>query len=192
VITTENTKPAEPIVYKNPTPVAVLLVPVVEQKNILIDGEYQSLDVTSLLYIIRGIEPKKGMLAMPGGFVDEKESIEMAALRELEEEVGLVVKERDIRLYKSEITPGNQVLVFCTTPEYTSKVLLQAKHNPEVEGFKIGNTTESFAFPLHAKVAKKFLNEQNLKNVNALGSDKIAAFAILKKMGYFSEDFTLE
>lgn len=178
--------------YKNPTPVAVLLIPVVEKKGIRVNEDYHYLEVTSLLYIIRGIEPKKGMTAMPGGFVDEKESIEQAAVRELSEEVGLELSSDSIRLYKSEITPGNQVLVFCVTPEYTPDILLQVKENPEVEGFKVGNLKESFAFPLHEKVAKKFLNEENLKNINGLGSHTESAINALKKMGYISEDFVPE
>ena len=43
-----------------------------------------------VLLIRRGKEPWKGMLAFPGGFVDKGEDPEIAVLRELEEETGLV------------------------------------------------------------------------------------------------------
>ncbi|MCS5525466.1 MAG: NUDIX hydrolase, partial [Candidatus Poseidoniaceae archaeon] len=42
-----------------------------------------------ILLITRGREPWKGMLALPGGFVDKGEDPEIAVLRELKEETGL-------------------------------------------------------------------------------------------------------
>ena len=42
-----------------------------------------------LLLIQRGREPFKGHYALPGGFVDYREAVEKAVIRELEEETGL-------------------------------------------------------------------------------------------------------
>jgi 8-oxo-dGTP diphosphatase len=43
----------------------------------------------SVLLVERGNPPYKGMLALPGGFVEGHESAEQAVLRELKEEAGL-------------------------------------------------------------------------------------------------------
>ena len=44
----------------------------------------------------RAKEPRKGFLALPGGFIDPDESAETACVREVKEEIGLNVKESDI------------------------------------------------------------------------------------------------
>ena len=46
-----------------------------------------------VLLIQRGIEPYKGCWALPGGFMNMDETTEQCAVRELEEETGLVVSE---------------------------------------------------------------------------------------------------
>ena len=46
-----------------------------------------------VLLIQRGIEPFKGCWAFPGGFMNMDETTEQCAIRELEEETGLVVSD---------------------------------------------------------------------------------------------------
>jgi 8-oxo-dGTP diphosphatase len=50
------------------------------------------------LFIRRRNEPFKGMLVLPGGFVEEDETVEYAAVRELEEETSIPVSKCDLRL----------------------------------------------------------------------------------------------
>lgn len=44
----------------------------------------------------RAKEPRKGFLALPGGFIDPDESAEIACVREVKEEIGLFVNIKDI------------------------------------------------------------------------------------------------
>jgi 8-oxo-dGTP diphosphatase len=53
-------------------------------------------EVDSLVLIRRRKDPYKGMLALPGGFVEYGETIETAALREIKEETSLEVRLTDI------------------------------------------------------------------------------------------------
>ena len=43
----------------------------------------------SLLLVQRGAEPYKGCWALPGGFLEIEETLQQAAVRELEEETGV-------------------------------------------------------------------------------------------------------
>lgn len=47
-------------------------------------------DKGELLTVRRGVEPGRGMIDLPGGFVDPGESVEQAMLREIKEELDLV------------------------------------------------------------------------------------------------------
>jgi mutator protein MutT len=49
-------------------------------------------DKEELLFTIRAFEPNKGMLDLPGGFVDPLETAEDAVKREIKEELGLEVE----------------------------------------------------------------------------------------------------
>jgi 8-oxo-dGTP diphosphatase len=59
-----------------------------------------------VLMIRRGGEPFRGMLALPGGFVDVGETVEQAALRELGEETGVRLGGADLRLAGVYSQPG--------------------------------------------------------------------------------------
>lgn len=63
-------------------------------------------DRDEILLVRRGNEPFMGCWALPGGFMEMDETIEHCAVRELQEETGIVVSERDIRLIGIYSAPG--------------------------------------------------------------------------------------
>jgi len=63
-------------------------------------------DDLAVLLIRRKEEPFKGCWALPGGFVNENESLERAAARELHEETGLVVSPSKLEMLGAFGDPG--------------------------------------------------------------------------------------
>lgn len=89
------------IQYNNPVPVAVSAVIVKNKK-----GEY------GILGSRRAIAPEIGGIALPGGYLDEFEDFRDAAMRELYEESGLVVKDKEnFYLLEDEISKRSNILV---------------------------------------------------------------------------------
>lgn len=50
-----------------------------------------------ILYAKRGIEPNIGKYDFPGGFIDEKEDMYDACIREIIEETGLIINKSDLK-----------------------------------------------------------------------------------------------
>lgn len=67
---------------------------------------------SELLWIRRGLEPRKGFWAMPAGFMEQGESLQEATVRELKEETGLTLSPDTLSLYVlSSLTFVNEVYV---------------------------------------------------------------------------------
>lgn len=62
------------VAYRNPLPVAVALQPVYDTQG------------TALVVITRTVAPALGGVALPGGYVDDREDWRQAVVRELKEE----------------------------------------------------------------------------------------------------------
>lgn len=131
-------------VYKNPTPVSVCIVPILDQG--VHCGQY--------LAIKRNIAPAIGGIAFPGGYVDHLETIEQACSRELLEEAGLHVPSDQFTLFASEITPNNNLLVFAKCAGVERATIDWAFNNEEVQALCTIEPTGELCFPLHTKILK--------------------------------------
>jgi len=128
-------------VWRNPIPVIVALVPV----------------GNGLLGVRRDIPPKKGMLALPGGFIDYGESWQEAAARELREETGVDAPAGMFRAFDLHSTPdGSMILIFARLMRPLAE-LPAFTPNSEVSEIVVLKGDEPLAFPLHDSVMKEFM-----------------------------------
>lgn len=78
-----------------------------------------------LLITRRAFEPNKGMLDLPGGFVDPMETAEEAVLREIKEELNLVITDMhylvsfpNLYPYSNIVVPTVDLAFVCTTEHF--------------------------------------------------------------------------
>ena len=128
--------------YINPTPVAVTLLPV--------DG--------GLLCIRRSIEPGRGLLALPGGFIDFGETWQNACARELFEETGIVITPEEVTLHNVHSSPlGDGImLVFGMARARTAADLPPFTVTNETSECVILRAAAELAFPLHTLVVGEY------------------------------------
>jgi ADP-ribose pyrophosphatase YjhB (NUDIX family) len=144
-------------VYANPIPVSVVLAPVEHE------GE------TGLLVVRRGIEPRRGMLALVGGFVEEQETWQAAGAREAREEAGVEIDPAKLQAFwftSTEPRP-NRVLLFSIAAPLRSADLPAFQPGPEASerGLVFGpeGLSEVFAFPLHTHAAERFFEARGAR-----------------------------
>ena len=92
---------------------AVVLLPVT-----YVDGR------TGLVVVRRDIEPFRGEIALPGGFIETGESWREAAVRELREETGLIAKPDEVWLFDVYSSfNGRSLLIFGIVPPRSAEDL---------------------------------------------------------------------
>lgn len=139
--------------WLNPKPVGVLIQPV--------NGK--------ILLIRRGIEPMKGHLALPGGFMETFGNWREEAARELKEETGLIIDPVGIRLFDMHSTPNNlNLLIFCIGPELVGVDLTTFEPNHECTGLELTSEPVDLAFPLHTKALKSYFDAIRAERLAAI------------------------
>jgi ADP-ribose pyrophosphatase YjhB (NUDIX family) len=143
-------------VWANPIPVSVVLVPIEDGAR------------TGLLVVRRGIEPRRGLLALVGGFLEEHESWQIGGAREIQEETGVVVDPATFAPFwftSTEPRP-NRVLLFSIAAPVAAASLPPFVENTEVteRGVVFGpdGLDDLFAFPLHVAALRRFFAERSI------------------------------
>ncbi|MCK9903764.1 NUDIX hydrolase [Parafrankia colletiae] len=125
--------------WRNPLPVAVVLLPVAEP-----DGG------RGLVVVRRDIDPGRGELALPGGFMEVGETWQEAAVRELREETGIPAPAGDVRLF--DVHSGNDggfVLVFGLLPVRSRAELPPVVRTEEAAEWLVLTRPHRLVFPTH-------------------------------------------
>ncbi|MGW8599969.1 NUDIX domain-containing protein [Streptomyces sp. NPDC055893] len=130
--------------YRNPLPVAVTLLPVTDGTD------------TGLVVITRTIEPARGEVALPGGFIDHGEDWRAAVARELREETGIAASAEEVRLADALSSPAGHLLVFGLLPPRPASALPPSVPTDETSGHHVLRAPERLAFPLHTEAVRKW------------------------------------
>ena len=124
--------------YRNAMVVGVALIPVEREDGTL-----------GILGVKRAIEPRIGHWALPGGFSEYNESLELTAVRETREETGLDLPVSQFYLSHSVTTPSGQVLLFVRGPVIQEALLKSVVLSDETAEVGILEPGQALAFPLH-------------------------------------------
>ncbi|MET9777013.1 NUDIX domain-containing protein [Streptomyces sp. NPDC006367] len=128
--------------YRNPLPVAVALQPVYDTRG------------TALVVVTRTVAPALGGVALPGGYIDDREDWRQAVVRELEEETGIEAASRDVRLADAMSSPDGHLLLFGLLPERPARDLPPFTATDETDGRHLLHRAEELAFPLHTRAVR--------------------------------------
>ncbi|PZF95125.1 NUDIX domain-containing protein [Micromonospora deserti] len=133
-------------VWRNPLPVAVAVLPVRTAVGL------------GVVVVRRDIEPARGLLALPGGFIEYGEQWQDALVRELREETGLLADPADARLFAVHSAPaGGTMMVFGTLPERPADDLPPSAPTEEATEWLVLTEPTDLAFSTHTRVLADFL-----------------------------------
>ena len=122
-----------------------------------------------MFLIVRGREPGKGKLGMPGGFIDPGERAEEALIREVYEETGLQVNDLNYLASFPNHYAYAGIIVDVTDMFFTASVNsfdnIEVAEG-EIDGFRfvdVANLSpEDFAFPTHQQALTEFIAQRNV------------------------------
>lgn len=125
--------------YRNPLPVVVTLLP--------IDA--------GLVVIRRNIEPSKGTLTLPGGYLDIGETWQEGARRELWEETGIAITAEEMTLYDVENGLDDTLVIFgLATPH--PRAVLKSFCSEETQEVVLIEAPIKLGFPMHTRVVERY------------------------------------
>ena len=134
--------------YRNPLPVGVAIVPVLLPQG----GR-------GVLAIQRQSGRKRGLLALPGGYIEAGESWQVGMARELAEEANVAVTAEGITLFQLLSAPDGTLLIFGLTQPVRAADLPPFRPSNEVSDRVVLSAPLELAFPLHTKVLADYFGQ---------------------------------
>jgi ADP-ribose pyrophosphatase YjhB (NUDIX family) len=108
-----------------------------------------------LIVIRRNIEPQKGTLTLPGGYLDLGETWQQGARRELHEETGIDISEAEISLYDVQNGLDHTLVIFGLARPQSSE-LFQPFSSSETQEVVLIEKPIELGFPMHTEVVQRF------------------------------------
>ncbi len=127
--------------FRNPLPVAVVLQPV----------------DNGVLTVRRTIEPRRGWLALPGGYIDWGETWQEAGAREMWEEAGVQIDPAGLREFRVFSAGNSTLMIVARATPLTLADLPPFIPNDEADERVVLTEPQELAFPLHTEVLAAFL-----------------------------------
>jgi 8-oxo-dGTP diphosphatase len=140
--------------WRNPLPVAVALLPVDLSGT---DGAQRG-----LVAVRRDIEPARGQLALPGGFIEVGESWQEATVRELREETGLLASAGEVRLFAVHSAPLATINIFGLLPARRADDLPPSAPTEEATEWVVLTRPQPLAFSTHTQAMAEYFESAHL------------------------------
>ncbi|MBX7266780.1 NUDIX domain-containing protein [Micromonospora sp. Llam7] len=132
-------------VWRNPLPVAVAVQPVRTGTGL------------GVVVVRRDIEPARGLLALPGGFIEYGEQWRDALVRELREETGLLAEPAGAELVAVHSAPaGGTMMIFGELPVRPAEELPPSRPTAEATEWLVLTEPTELAFSTHTRVLADF------------------------------------
>ena len=132
--------------YLNPLPVVVVLVPV----------------AGGLVGVRRNIEPQKGTLTLPGGFIDMGESWQQGGKRELQEETGIKIEAGELSLFDVMNGLDGTLVIFGLAAPHPLRILKPFSSEETQEVLLIDRPME-LGFSMHTLIVARYFTQQSLQ-----------------------------
>jgi ADP-ribose pyrophosphatase YjhB (NUDIX family) len=111
-----------------------------------------------LVVVRRNIEPQKGALTLPGGYLDRGETWQQGASRELLEETGIKVAAEEIRLYDVQNGWDDTIVIFGLA-ERQPQAVVKPFAAAETQEVTVISAPMELGFPLHSEVVRRYFRD---------------------------------
>src|SRR5262249_2340134 len=109
-----------------------------------------------LVAVRRDIEPARGQLALPGGFIEVGESWQEATVRELREETGLIAAAGEARLFAVHRAPLATINLFGLLPPRRFEELPPSAPTEEATEWLVLTRPQRLAFSTHTQAMAEY------------------------------------